>query len=291
MRLTCPNCEAQYEVPDEVIPETGRDVQCSSCGDTWFQYHPDHIPAHEPDDLEADEPDNPANWQDLPDEPSEAEDAADDSDLASRDDDAASDPEPAPAPRELDPEVRDILHEEARRETAARAAERGGLETQTELGLAAPAEDESARRSREAQARVARLRGETASAETETEIEASHSIDPTSRRDLLPDIEEISSSLRSEDGRDGNGQPDADYPDAASVPSGSGFRRGFLLVVVLAALAALVYAYAPALEAAVPALAGPLDAFVTQVDQARLWLDGQVRALMLWLDGQASTAS
>ena len=37
MRLTCPNCGAQYEVPDDVIPDEGRDVQCSNCGDTWFQ--------------------------------------------------------------------------------------------------------------------------------------------------------------------------------------------------------------------------------------------------------------
>lgn len=37
MRLTCPNCGAQYEVPEEAIPEDGRDVQCSNCGDTWFQ--------------------------------------------------------------------------------------------------------------------------------------------------------------------------------------------------------------------------------------------------------------
>ena len=40
MRLTCPNCGAQYEVPDDVIPLAGRDVQCSNCGDTWFQPHP-----------------------------------------------------------------------------------------------------------------------------------------------------------------------------------------------------------------------------------------------------------
>ena len=45
MRITCPNCGAQYEVPDEVIPAEGRDVQCSNCGDTWYQYHPDHEPA------------------------------------------------------------------------------------------------------------------------------------------------------------------------------------------------------------------------------------------------------
>ena len=43
MRITCPNCGAQYEVPDEVIPTEGRDVQCSNCGDTWFQAHPDHV--------------------------------------------------------------------------------------------------------------------------------------------------------------------------------------------------------------------------------------------------------
>ncbi|NBR91243.1 MAG: hypothetical protein EBS68_15290, partial [Rhodobacteraceae bacterium] len=29
MRIICPNCGAQYEVPNDVVPETGRDVQCS----------------------------------------------------------------------------------------------------------------------------------------------------------------------------------------------------------------------------------------------------------------------
>ncbi|MDC0135779.1 zinc-ribbon domain-containing protein, partial [Sulfitobacter sp.] len=31
MRLICPNCDAQYEVPDDVMPVAGRDVQCSNC--------------------------------------------------------------------------------------------------------------------------------------------------------------------------------------------------------------------------------------------------------------------
>ena len=38
MRLICPNCDAQYEVGEGVIPADGRDVQCSNCGHTWFQY-------------------------------------------------------------------------------------------------------------------------------------------------------------------------------------------------------------------------------------------------------------
>lgn len=37
MRLVCPNCGAQYEVDDRVIPENGRDVQCSACGHGWYQ--------------------------------------------------------------------------------------------------------------------------------------------------------------------------------------------------------------------------------------------------------------
>ncbi|MBQ2261211.1 MAG: zinc-ribbon domain-containing protein [Loktanella sp.] len=37
MRLICPNCGAQYDVPDDAVPPAGREVQCSSCGHTWFE--------------------------------------------------------------------------------------------------------------------------------------------------------------------------------------------------------------------------------------------------------------
>ncbi|MEM8956823.1 MAG: zinc-ribbon domain-containing protein [Pseudomonadota bacterium] len=37
MRITCPRCTAHYEVPDSVMPPGGRDVQCSSCGHSWYQ--------------------------------------------------------------------------------------------------------------------------------------------------------------------------------------------------------------------------------------------------------------
>ncbi len=40
MRLVCPNCEAKYEVPEDAIPETGRDVQCANCGHSWYQMRP-----------------------------------------------------------------------------------------------------------------------------------------------------------------------------------------------------------------------------------------------------------
>ncbi|MEM7752285.1 MAG: zinc-ribbon domain-containing protein [Pseudomonadota bacterium] len=37
MRLVCPNCSAQYEIDGSMIPDEGRDVQCSNCGHTWFE--------------------------------------------------------------------------------------------------------------------------------------------------------------------------------------------------------------------------------------------------------------
>lgn len=37
MRLTCPNCDAQYEIDDALVPAGGRDVECSACGQVWFQ--------------------------------------------------------------------------------------------------------------------------------------------------------------------------------------------------------------------------------------------------------------
>ena len=36
MLIKCPNCNAQYEVPNDRIPAAGRDVQCSSCSKSWF---------------------------------------------------------------------------------------------------------------------------------------------------------------------------------------------------------------------------------------------------------------
>ena len=39
MQIICPNCEAKYQVNDKAIPEDGRDVQCTNCGEIWFQEH------------------------------------------------------------------------------------------------------------------------------------------------------------------------------------------------------------------------------------------------------------
>ena len=37
MRLVCPSCKENYEVPRTAVPIGGREVQCASCGHKWFQ--------------------------------------------------------------------------------------------------------------------------------------------------------------------------------------------------------------------------------------------------------------
>ncbi|MDJ0825442.1 MAG: zinc-ribbon domain-containing protein [Rhodobacter sp.] len=221
MRLICPNCGAQYEVDDDVIPEAGRDVQCSNCGHTWFQR-----PAHMDADL-ADELDQPPPVEDaaMP-EPGDA---------------------PAPEPRELDPEVAGVLREEAERETAARKADAEGLETQPDLGLE-DADAVAAQRSAAARARMARLRG------LDDDTDAAPAAAPAgSRRELLPDIDEINSTLRaSEDREEGAPAGVVVAEEAAAVRRRGGFRTGFLLIAIVAAVAVAVYSFAPQIVEQVP---------------------------------------
>jgi predicted Zn finger-like uncharacterized protein len=253
MRIVCPNCGAQYEIPNEVIPETGRDVQCSNCGQTWFQPHPSQPQA--PLDGSGDDPDTAeqADWT----EPEEAEEEPAE--------------ESAPQPRQrLSPQVASVLREEAEREARARADESGGgLETQPDLGL--PEGDDEPRQP------------DDASPEEPPAPATPGGIDPVSRRNLLPDIEEVDPAFPR--------APEADRPDdsaardgtrtAETAPDGpGGFRSGVRLAVLLALLATAVYLLAPRISEAVPALSAPLAGYVETVDTWRAQLDGLVAELL-----------
>ena len=50
MRLICPNCGAQYEIDVTLLPEEGRDVQCSNCRHAWYQRGPDIESVQEEED-------------------------------------------------------------------------------------------------------------------------------------------------------------------------------------------------------------------------------------------------
>lgn len=268
MRLTCPNCGAQYEVPDEVIPESGRDVQCSNCGDTWFQHHPDHAPPPEEDQAEEQSWDAEPKPEPQPKSEDVSQDVSEDEGDESREDDA-------PSRRVLDPEVTSVLREEAERETSERAAEAGdGLETQPDLGLNTH-DDGVDRRSRESQARMARLRGQPEREDAEDEDD---DLDPGARSDLLPDIEEINSSLSS-DAPDASTNNPADAEEMAA-PRTSGFRSGFRMAVIIAVILLLLYVFAPKLASMVPALEGPLMMLTKLVDVFRAGIGALVGNVM-----------
>ena len=113
MRLLCPNCDAEYEVDASVIPDNGRDVQCSNCGHAWFQLPPEIAAEMEAEDALYDAPSVPM-----------------------------TDPAPAPLVEEpprrgIDESVLAVLREEADREAAARKGDAPQpIEIQTEMGLA-----------------------------------------------------------------------------------------------------------------------------------------------------------
>ncbi|MCX7567249.1 zinc-ribbon domain-containing protein [Sulfitobacter sp. F26169L] len=278
MRLICPNCDAQYEVPDDVMPAAGRDVQCSNCGKTWFQHHPDHTPD---EDISVD-------------------------DLPASDEETAPPPPPPAAPaapahperKQLDPAVADILRQEAEAERAARrAAQSGGLESQPDLGMGLEdfqPEDDVDRRAREAQERMAKLRGnDTPEVQVAGGGTATTAAALGSRRDLLPDIEEINSTLRSGTSRTGAGSADVDPIIEAPTHQRKrrGFRTGFLTVLLIFVVLLVIYILAPRLSAAVPALEGPLQSYVNAVDQGRVWLDDKVKSMLQSLDSAAADSN
>lgn len=263
MRLTCPNCSAQYEVPDEVIPEGGRDVQCSNCEQTWFQAkHPqeppvaaEKTPEPEPEiqveQPKADEPDQ--DPQDVASDP-----AADLPDPGSNDpeveapepkmDEAEADaPEKVTATGNVDPDVASILKEEAAREAELRAKEGTGLESQPDLALDAPAEPKV----------QPKRPGATETAED------------AGQKDDLPDVEAINSGLME------NQASDSTEAAVTAARKSGGFMRGFALIIIIGVILFLLYGNATKISEAVPQAEPAMQSLVSMIDQARFWLEAQ----------------
>lgn len=343
MRLVCPNCSAQYEIDGSMIPDEGRDVQCSNCGHTWFELPGpsgvetvlDADPDLSDDDPDQDEFDNPPSydmdddgfeeeyeapsttrretrpenlsraefeddddrseddglWSDDPDE-SEEDDADDEPEqdatsaairavtaaASDAEEDADDDGEPvaiaATGPRRpADAAALDILREEAERELSQRRAPPSEpLETQTDLGL----QDIRNRRtpSRALRARMAHLGEDMPEQEPELDRKVSEpapsrdqdDVYEEPRRDLLPDIDEINSTLKSAQAGTRN----------AEAVQRSGFRAGFLLMLFLTIAAIFAYAQAPAIARALPNSESVMIAYVDWANGVRDWVDGLI---------------
>lgn len=242
MRLICPECSAQYEVDDGVVPKNGRDVQCSSCGHTWFQ--------------------KPADTSVKPNRPAKAEPNA-----ASLQDTSEETATEDATRRELPSEVTDILRSEANRETAERVAEGSSATSKANAGLA---ETTAAATAATAAAAVAANKTEDAVKKAMSEPEPTRAAPSNSdlRNSRLPDIEEINSTLDATQTK-----PDLD-PAVIEKQRRSGFRRGFTWVMVLFAILALIYVFAPQIVEKFPQTRDVMVMYVERVDALRVVVDG-----------------
>ena len=288
MRITCPNCAAEYEVDAGMIPDAGRDVQCSACGHIWMQFS----------DGTAEEI-TPAQAAPGPAATETAEPAP------------KADPAEASAPgarRQMDDETRRILKEEAEREAAARKARRrtadaaAALETQGDLGL----DDAEARRPQDV-TDVKEAPSPEPELETDSEIDPNpepvtpdpaQPVEPVtpddppvrSRSDRLPDIEEINSTLaaRPQDGTDEPRNEDAAGHDPTHGTQDSGFRRGFTLMLLVALILIALYLLAPQIAEAVPGLSPAMTAYVTAADALRTAVNDALQSAADAISGSAN---
>ncbi|SNX68620.1 predicted Zn finger-like uncharacterized protein [Cereibacter ovatus] len=97
-----------------------------------------------------------------------------------------------------------------------------------------------------------------------------HPVGPRPRRALLPDIEEINSTLRPADGHSPAAEMVAGHVPR---PSRAAYRAGFMLMIVIALGIATLYVMAPRLAQEMPGAEPALRAFMRMADEARLLLD------------------
>ena len=321
MRLICPNCSAQYEIDVTLVPDEGRDVQCSNCGHTWFELPPppEEFSDTAEENTQSAEAAEDAGSEDAKPDTSDAEDTSAEGDaetpsndahedtgedtgdgpshaalaMAAASEDSAEvdeifdDPPAAALPqqrRPADAAALEILKEEAERELSQRrAAPSEPMETQTDMGL-----DEIRERktpSRALRARDAHLKEDSEDLSTEdhewpvterqklaSQAEVISQPDQDGpRRDLLPDIDEINSTLKSTRRRD-------DAAADAPTQSHSGFRTGFLGMTLLAIVMIIAYAQAPAIARVVPGSESALIPYVDGANSVRDWIDGLLRS-------------
>jgi hypothetical protein len=156
----------------------------------------------------------------------------------------------------------EILKEEADRELAQRKEEASApIETQPDLALEDP--KDRATPSRALRARMARLRGEDEDDEESTDSGSDAAEDEAAyrapRKDLLPDIDEINSSLRPA------GLAGGERTEAEEAEHRRGFRMGFIGVVGIVVLGIVTYTQAPTIAGAFP---GTEPALIGYVDWA-----------------------
>ncbi len=251
MRLICPKCDAQYDIADDVIPEGGRDVQCSSCSHTWFQMDKPKIAGRPL--TQAPKP-RPMTGPTGP---------------------AVSDgPRHKPVedmPRKpLDSSIADILREEAAREKEVQATEEAQPHPNERTGQTAR---ERAEQTRQRISRIATGDEISPAAVAAASTGAVHGANVRT----MPGIDEINATLQARaQASDTSGLTEEEHVE---VVKRRGFRRGFFMVLLLMAILITPYFFADQITENLPQTQDIMNSYVATVDQLRLWLNDQIQAV------------
>jgi len=240
-------------------------VQCSNCAHTWLQM-PEGF-----DDTAGRQP--PESPEIAPQDPVDDEDVTDDGFTP------PMGAEAQPMRRTTDPDALGVIHEEVQHELRHRDAETGGIETQTELGL-----DQGGFTPPPPTPEISPAASPEAEAQAQDEgLAPAQKRSEGNKRELLPDIEEINSTLAS--------APDPVYDEDGNLDESSttggrrGFRLGFGLMLLLTALLLLFYAYAPSQAERFPQFSTQIEAVIGFIDMLRAGLETGAQRLLKMLNG------
>jgi len=259
MRLICPKCDAQYNVADDAIPKGGRDVQCSTCGHTWFQTEMSRVLSR-PVSRVLERP-IPTAVKPEPVEPKIS---------ASRDVAAFDVPHQhkdksqphTPRHKPVDANIADILRQEAAREhnvPAKDMAETGTAPARERT----PASEEDIEATRQRIAMMTEAAGGTRSGESPAAAAAVAAANPRS----IPSLNEINGVLRSRS--DHSATAEISEAERVEAIRRRGFRRGFFFVAGLFALAIAPYILAEQIIDNLPQSRETMTQYVAIVDQLR----------------------
>lgn len=262
MRLICPNCGAQYDVADEAIPAGGRDVQCSSCQQTWYQTDKPVVAGRDT---------SRGLSRSLPKAETIKSDAGADATQK------VSAPSAAPQPRRpLDDAVANILREEASLGDAAPKPAPGSWPAKPQTTQdTKPAQNVDADVTRKRIAQMTEAEGGTLAAKANAAAASASGANAGARS--IPDITEINAVLRARaQAQDTSGLTEAEKSEAVQR---SGFRRGFFLVIILFVILLAPYVFVDLITENLPQTRGVMADYVNTIDQIRLSLNAMVGGL------------
>ena len=254
MRLICPNCDAQYDVADDAVPEGGRDVQCSSCSHTWFQTEKPVVPGRDMSKIVKTL---------LPKTKRETEEKSPT--------DGETTAPAVPERKPLESSVAEILREEA-----SRANKGPDSDTQPDTRSEALGAVETRKR-------IAQMTESEVDTRADTAAAAFGAVTADANLRAVPNIHEINAALRARaEASDTSGLTDAEKQEAVQR---GGFRRGFFLVLILFAILITPYFFADQITQNLPQTRGFMIPYVETIDQARMWLNAQVGSIAAFIEG------